>query len=44
MNLYLTDEKRDFYSEALELIRNCDNEFWDLDNNLDKYIDRINEN
>jgi hypothetical protein len=28
--------------EALQLIRECDNDFWDLDEGLDKHIDQMN--
>lgn len=43
-DFYLNDERREFYSNALDLIRSCDSEFWDLDLDLEKYIDSINEN
>lgn len=41
---YLNDTNRSYYSDALELIRNCKDEFWNLDPKLGEYIDRINEN
>jgi len=42
--LYLNYSNRQFYSDALTHIRDCDNENWDLDEGLGSFIDTINSN
>jgi len=41
---YLNDEKRKFYDDALAQIRDCEDDFWNLDETLGKYVDAINAN
>ena len=41
-DFYLSETTREYYSKALAHIRNCGDEFWDLDPDLDKYIDLVN--
>jgi hypothetical protein len=43
-DFYLNDEKRKFYDDALAHVRNCDDDFWNLDEALDKHVDVINTN
>lgn len=43
-DLYLDETKRKFYSDALTHIKNCNNEFWKLNERLVGYLDRVNIN
>ncbi len=43
-DFYLDDSKRKFYSDALAFIRSCEDEFWDLDDNIGGQLDIINGN
>ena len=41
-DIYLTEIAKQFYTDALNHVRNCADEFWGLDTGLDKYLDLIN--
>jgi len=42
--MYLSNENHKFYSYAIKHIKNCQDEFWNIDDQIGKYVDEINEN
>ena len=41
-DLYLNDTKKEFYSNALEYAKNCDEPYWRVEPEVVKYLDQIN--
>lgn len=41
-DFYLNDQRREFYTKALQLIGNCKNDFWDLDDSISEHLNIIN--
>jgi hypothetical protein len=44
MRKYLSDNNRDFYSQAFLHAEKCESKFWDIDNGINTYLKRINLN
>jgi len=44
MDLYLTDKSKRYYLEALEEVKNCKDDFWDLDEEIEGFLETINKN
>ena len=41
-DLYLNDTKKEFYSNALEYAKNCDDPYWGVEPDVVEYLDQIN--